>query len=105
MKKLVLFVFALFVGTASLMAQDAKQIEDSDYVILLDSKVFHYTADGVVLLKEDLKLHDGTVVKTDGTYVTDKKSLMLKDGQCIAMSGKLYRDQATLSKKLAKKLK
>jgi len=105
MKKLVLIVFALFLGSASLMAQDAKQLEDSDYVILLDSKVFHYTADGVTPLTSDLKLHDGTVVKADGTYVTDKKSLKLKDGQCLAMSGKLYKDQATLNKKLLKKMK
>ncbi|QXP58542.1 DUF6799 domain-containing protein [Olleya sp. HaHaR_3_96] len=102
MKKLILIVFTLFLGVNSLQAQDAKTIEDTNYVILLDSKVFHYTADGVAQLKENVTLHNGTVVKTDGTYVTDKKTLQLKDGECLGMSGTFYKDQETLTKKLIK---
>lgn len=105
MKKLILIAFTVFLGINTMMAQDAKQIEDSNYVILLDSKVFHYTADGVAPLKGDLKLNDGTVVKSDGTYIVDQKSLQLKDGQCLGMSGTLYKDQETLTKKLIKQMK
>ncbi len=105
MKKLILIVFTLFLGVNSLMAQDVKQIEDANYVILLDSKVFHYTVNGVEQLKADLTLNNGTVVKTDGTYITDKKTLKLEDGQCLGMSGTLYKDQQTLTKKLIKHMK
>ena len=105
MKKLILIVFTLFVGSASLMAQDANKLEDANYVILLDNKMFHYTAQGVQPLKADLTLNNGTVVKTDGTFVSDKKSIRLEDGQCLGMSGKLYKDQETLNKKLVKSLR
>lgn len=105
MKKLILIAFTLFLGVNSLMAQDAKQIEDAKYVILLDSKVFHYNVNGVEQLKTDLTLNNGTVVKPDGTYITDKKTLKLEDGQCLGMSGTLYKDQETLTKKLIKHMK
>lgn len=102
MKKLILIAFTLFLGINTAMAQDAKQIEDANYVILLDSKVFHYTANGVVQLDEAITLHDGTVVETNGTYVNGKKTGKLEDGQCLGMSGTLYKDQETLTKKLIK---
>ncbi|WP_397362644.1 DUF6799 domain-containing protein [Olleya sp. R77988] len=106
MKKLFLIAFTLFLGVNSLMAQESNKLEDANYVILLDSKVFEYTADGVVPLKSDLTLNNGTVVKTDGTYATsDGKSMRLEDGQCLGMSGKLYKDQETLLKKLIKHMK
>ncbi|MGB6269098.1 MAG: DUF6799 domain-containing protein [Olleya sp.] len=106
MKKLILIAFTLFLGVNSVMAQEANKLEDANYVILLDSKVFQYTVDGVTPLKADLTLNDGTVVKTDGTYVgKDGKSAMLIDGQCLGMSGALYKDQETLTKKLIKHMK
>ncbi|WGD34629.1 DUF6799 domain-containing protein [Olleya sp. YS] len=106
MKKLILIAFTLFLGANSLIAQESNKLEDANYVILLDSKVFHYTVDGVTPLKADLKLNNETVVKTDGTYVTkDGKSMMLKDGQCLGMSGTLYKDQETLTKKLIKHMR
>ena len=103
MKHLILFVCALFLTTSAVLAQDNSKLEDANYVILLNEQVFHYTKDGVTLLKEDLKLNNDTVVKTDGTYTTKEgKTLQLKDGECLGMSGKLYKDQATLTKKLKK---
>lgn len=104
MKKLLLLSFALLFSATTLFAQD-KKVEDSNYVILLNEKVFHYTFDGVVELKSDLKLNNGAVVKADGTYMVDGKSMTLKDGECLGMSGKKYKDQATLAKKLQKQLK
>ena len=90
MKQIFLFVFALFITTGAVMAQDKMQVEDANYVILLNEKVYHYTQSGVELLKSDLKLNNGTVVKTDGSYITkDGNKMMLKDGQCLGMSSKL----------------
>ncbi|WP_417556821.1 DUF6799 domain-containing protein [Mesoflavibacter zeaxanthinifaciens] len=106
MKQVILLVFALFMTTGAVIAQDKMQVEDANYVILLNEKVFQYKKTGVELLKSDLKLNNGTVVKTDGSYITkDGDKMMLKDGQCLGMSGKLYKDQATLSKKLKKEMK
>ncbi|WP_054850915.1 DUF6799 domain-containing protein [Olleya sp. ITB9] len=105
MKNFIMIAFALFLGLSTVQAQDAKQIEDANYVILLDSKVYHYTATGVEQLRKELKLNNGTLVKTDGTYITDKKTLKLEDGQCLGMSGTLYIDQETLNKKLIKYMK
>ncbi|RAJ12023.1 DUF6799 domain-containing protein [Olleya aquimaris] len=106
MKKLILIAFTLFLGANSVMAQEANKLEDANYVILLDSKVFHYTVDGVAPLQADLTLNNGTVVKTDGSYITkDGDTAKLKDGQCLGMSGTLYKDQETLTKKLVKHMR
>ncbi|WP_336069406.1 DUF6799 domain-containing protein [Mesoflavibacter sp. CH_XMU1404-2] len=105
MKQVILLAFALFMTTGAVMAQDKIQVEDANYVILLNEKVYHYTQKGVEPLKKELKLHNGTIVQTDGTYTTeDGKTMKLEDGQCLGMSGKLYKDQATLAKKLKKEM-
>lgn len=105
MKQVILLVFALFMTTGAVMAQDKILVEDANYVILLNEKVYHYTQKGVEPLKTELKLNNGTIVQTDGTYTTeDGKTMKLEDGQCLGMSGKLYKDQATLAKKLKKEM-
>ena len=99
MKKLVLLVLTLFLTSGTLLAQDLAV--DSNYCILFNEKLFHYDKDGVSLLSEDLSLKDGTIVKPDGTVVLKNgDTSKLKDGECIGMSGKKYRDQVTLNKKL-----
>jgi hypothetical protein len=99
MKKLVLLVMTLFLTSGMLLAQDIAV--DSEYCILLNEKVYHYQKDGVSLLSEDLTLIDGTVVKPDGKLKLENgKTAKLEDGECIGMSGKRYKDQATLNKKL-----
>ncbi|AEH02465.1 DUF6799 domain-containing protein [Lacinutrix sp. 5H-3-7-4] len=103
MKKLILMSFVFLMSIATAIAQE-KPV-DSDYVILLNDKVFHYTFEGVKPLKEDLKLKNGTVVKPNGTYILDDKSMKLSDGECLGMSGKKYKSQADLNKKLKKKMK
>lgn len=95
-------VFLMSIGTA--MAQDKKPV-DSDYVVLLNEKVYHSDANGVNLIKGTLKLNNGTVVKEDGTYMLDGKTMKLKDGECLGMSGKKYKSQLDLAKKLKKKMK
>lgn len=44
-------------------------------------------------------------MQSDGTYTTkDGKIMKFEDGQCLGMSGKLYKDQATLTEKLVKEM-
>ena len=107
MKKLVLmsFVFLMSIGTAIAQENQDKKVEDSDYVILLNDKVFHYTFDGVKALEGTLKLNNGTIVKQDGTYMLGDKSMKLEDGECLGMSGKKYKSQLDLAKKLKKQMK
>jgi len=106
MKPIILLVFALFITTEVVIAQDLKQIEDANYVILLNEKVYHYTQKKVKPLKTEIKLNNGTIVQTNGIYTTeDGKTMKLEDGQCLGMSGKLYKNQATLNKKLKKEMK
>jgi len=99
------FVFLMSIGTAMAQDRQDERLVDSDYVILLNDKVFHYTFDGVEELKGEIKLKNGTVIKDDGTYMVGDKSMKLADGECLGMSGKKYKSQADLSKKLRKKMK
>ncbi|WP_299886511.1 DUF6799 domain-containing protein [uncultured Lacinutrix sp.] len=107
MKKFILmsFIFLLSIGTAMAQEKQDKQLEDSNYVILLDGKVFHYTFEGVKPLAEKLTLNNGTVVNKDGTYMVGDKKMTLKDGECLGLSGKKYKNQMDLAKRLKKKMR
>ena len=99
MKKLGLLVLTILFSSGVLMAQE--KAVDSDYCILLNDKVYHYQKDGVAMLTEDLTLKNGTIVQPDGKLkLKNGKSAKLEDGECIGMSGKRYKDQLTLNKKL-----
>lgn len=99
MKKLGLLVLTILFSSGVLMAQE--KAVDSDYCILLNDKVYHYQKDGVTMLTEDLTLKNGTIVQPDGKLkLKNGKSAKLEDGECIGMSGKRYKDQLTLNKKL-----
>jgi hypothetical protein len=99
MKKLGLLVLTVLFSSGVLMAQE--KAVDSDYCILLNDKVYHYQKDGVTMLTEDLTLKNGTIVQPDGKLkLKNGKSAKLEDGECIGMSGKRYKDQLTLNKKL-----
>lgn len=107
MKKFILmsFVFLMSLSTAMAQEKQEKQLEDSNYVILLNDKVFHYTFEGVKPLTGTLTLKNGTVVKEDGTYIVDDKKMTLKDGECLGLSGKKYKSQMDLAKRLKKKMR
>ena len=102
MKKLGLLVLTILFSSGVLMAQE--KAVDSDYCILLNEKVYHYQKDGVTMLTEDLTLKNGIIVHPDGKLkLKNGKSAKLEDGECIGMSGKRYKDQLTLNKKLLSK--
>lgn len=99
MKNLGLVVLALLFSSGVILAQE--RAVDSDYCILLNEKIYHYQKDGVTVLTKDLTLNNGTIVKPDGKLkLKNGKSAKLQDGECIGMSGKRYKDQLTLNKKL-----
>jgi len=99
MKKLVLLVFALFLTTGALLAQD--KLIDQDYVIMQDNQIVKYTKGMPKNITEAVTLKDGSVVQPDGSYVCSKnKNFQLKEGECLGMSGKKYASEDKLFQKL-----
>jgi hypothetical protein len=99
MKKLVLLVFALFLVSGTVLAQD--KLVDQDYVIMQDNQIVKYTKGMPENITEAVTLIDGSVVQPDGSYVCSKnKKFQLKEGECLGMSGKKYASEEKLFQKL-----
>jgi hypothetical protein len=86
MKTLIVLIAASFISFGSL--PDKNKGPEMYCVTLKDGKaVVEYN--GEVVTKE-IKLKDGTVIKADGTVVTDDgKELKLKNGECVDPDGVL----------------
>lgn len=97
MKKLCL-LFALLAFGVVLHAQDSSshKMESShhkmmkDCIMMKDSKVMVMKSGKTMEMKKDMTLTDGTVVMKDGTVKKPSgETMMLKEGQCIYMNGKV----------------
>jgi len=106
MKNILLLILFAFLSIGSLYSQDKNKIEDANYCILLDGKVFAQVDGKIIQLEEPKELNNGTIVNPDGSYMLSNKSeAQLKDGQCIGFSGKLYESQEKLNQSLLKQYK
>jgi hypothetical protein len=86
MKTLIVLIAASFISFGSL--PDKSKGPEMYCVTLKDGKaVVEYN--GEVVTKE-IKLKDGTLIKADGTVITDDgKELKLKNGECVDPDGVL----------------
>jgi len=105
MKKIYLILVLACLTSGTLFAQNQDKIEDANYCILLDGKVFQQHNGEINLLQKALELKNGTVVHPDGSYMVDNKKMQLKDGECLGFSGKLYESQEKLNAALYKAYK
>jgi uncharacterized protein with FMN-binding domain len=93
MKKMLVMLIAVF-AIVTVNAQNADQAQKKemkkDCITMKDGKVWQ-TKDGQTTeLQQDVALENGTVVSKDGNVKTkDGKTMMLKDGDCLWMNGKM----------------
>jgi hypothetical protein len=89
MKKL-LILFAAFLLSASVHAQDSSKPKMKDYIMMMNGKMMVMKHGMSMDLKSDTTLKNGTKVMTDGTVKTkDGKTVMLKEGECLYGDGKI----------------
>jgi len=96
MKKLVLFLLFIVLGTVGLVAQEKDQIkeQDRDRIMLVDGDVLQIRDRNQIRLQDKITLNDGTIVNLDGTYISkDQIKLRLRDGFCLDSDGILYRNE------------
>ena len=92
MRKLVIFLAFIVLGTVGLVAQGTDR--DRDRLMLVDGDVLQIRDQDQTHLQDPITLNDGTIVNPDGTYQTrDRIMLRLKDGSCLDMDGVLYRNE------------
>ena len=94
-KNLILPLF-LILGMFCLVAQNGstKQHKDEVYLLVMDNDIVQVKDCDQVLLENDITLNNGTVVYTDGTYLTPAGELLsLQNGECFDMNGTIYPDE------------
>lgn len=106
MKNIFLVLFFAFLSVGSIYAQDKNKIEDTNYCILLDEKIFVQQDGEITQLSEAFTLKNGTVLQPDGSYqLSNNTKAKLKDGECLGFSGKFYESQEKLNAALLKMYK
>ena len=98
MKKMFFLLVFATLGAAALTAQDHDRDRihdaDQDRLMTVDGEVLLIRDHEPILLQGRLTLCDGTIVNTDGTYLTkDLKRLRLHDGECLDNDGIKYRNE------------
>jgi hypothetical protein len=92
MKKIIL-VIAGFIFAANVMAQDnnygtqSEKPKNTSYCAMLKDGKMMLMAEGKQVFN-DVRLANGTEIKTDGTVIkADKSEAVLKNGDCIDQDG------------------
>ncbi|WP_272024000.1 DUF6799 domain-containing protein [Olleya namhaensis] len=96
MKKVILAIAFVVLGTTAMIAQDKDQdrVQDQDRLMLVDGDVLQIRDQDQIRLKDKKTLNDGTTVNADGSYLTrDRDRLRLKDGECLDSDGIKYRNE------------
>lgn len=106
MKSLCFLLIFAFLSSGTLLAQEQQKIEDANYCIFVDGKVFKQHNGEIAQLQAYLKLNNGTIIYPNGSYrLKNEDKFFLKEGECIGFSGKVYKSQEALNKTLYKKYK
>ncbi|WP_299124672.1 DUF6799 domain-containing protein [uncultured Winogradskyella sp.] len=98
MKKILIFIAFVVFGTTAIVAQERDQdrIQDQDRtkLVMVNGEMLEVRERAHKRLQKKQELNDGTIVSSDGTYITRaQERLRLKDGQCLDMDGVMYRNE------------
>ncbi|MBU2938668.1 hypothetical protein KO494_03850 [Lacinutrix sp. C3R15] len=105
MKSLFLLIF-VFLSSGNLLAQEQQKIEDANYCIFIDGKIFKQQNGEIARLETNFRLNNGTIIYPNGSYrLKNEDKFFLKEGECIGFSGKVYKSQEALNEVLYKKYK
>ena len=109
MKKL-LFVLTstiMLIGTAAAQSQQEEQKTQQDagvkneHFLMKDGKMLHIIDGKEMQMQDQMTLKNGTMIHPDGSYkLKNGKQRYLHNGHCMDMSGKKYRSQYMLQKRM-----
>lgn len=94
--KNLLILLALLVYNPVMNAQDQIKDQDRDQtrLMMVDGDLLQIRDRDQVKLKDKITLNDGTVLNSNGSYVTrEGKKLRLKEGECLDMDGVKYNNE------------
>ena len=110
MKKIIVMLVSLFLVTGSVVqaqGQDRDRIKKRDHIHqedhlrLLDGKLYQYKQGIQSEVKEQMRLNNGTVVNTDGSYqLQNQERYQLRNGECLDMTGNRYLNQNRFNREL-----
>ena len=103
MNKLVFFLIFVVVCTTGLTAQDNDKYQDQvqGHIMIVNGDVLLIRDNHPISLQSRVTLSDGTIVNTDGTYLTkDLKTFRLHEGECLDNDGIKYRNECQYRNKV-----
>ncbi|MEO9644468.1 DUF6799 domain-containing protein [Ekhidna sp.] len=102
MKRVVILLVLVGLGISSTLAQNPVQDKDQkrkqlrEHVMFQDGQMYQIRNGERIQLKSQLKLKNGMSINPDGTYRNKAgKMFQFKDGQCMDLDGKKYRNKNT----------
>ncbi|MBN8836169.1 MAG: hypothetical protein J0I09_02840 [Sphingobacteriia bacterium] len=98
MKKIFFSVLsAVLLMTAAVAQQEPVQNQpasavNDEHLIMKDGKMYHNMNGKEMVMQNQMMLHNGTVMHTDGSYqLKNGKQRQLRNGHCMDMNGRKYR--------------
>lgn len=98
MKKLVIVLISFIIMAGTGYAQDQVKNQNNEknhnHFIFKEGKMMQIMEGEQTMLQTQLRLENGTIVNTDGSYnYKNKKMKQLREGECLDMEGIRYRNQ------------
>lgn len=85
------------------MGKDGKQMRDrvhkEDHVMMMNGKLYQMKEGVRSEVSSPIKLNDGTMLDTDGTYERDGVKHKLAEGECLDMNGYRYKNKTMFNKR------
>lgn len=109
MKKILFVSMSFILLTGTLIAQNLQEeqkaqkndLVKNEHLVMKDGKMYHCMNGKEMLMQDQMVLHNGIVMHSDGSYqFKNGKQRQLINGQCMDMNGRKYRSQEMFQKRL-----
>jgi hypothetical protein len=109
MKKMLLVSMSLITLTGTLVAQNLQEeqktqqnaVVKNEHLVMKDGKMCHNMNGKEMQMQDQITLHNGTVMHSNGSYQLKNGKLgQLRNGQCMDMNGRKYSSTGMLQKRM-----
>lgn len=75
------------------------RVHKEDHVMMMNGKLYQMKEGIRTEVSSPIKLNDGTMLNTDGTYERDGVKHKLSEGECLDMNGYRYKNKTMFNKR------
>ena len=107
MKKILLAVMSIVLLTTVAVAQQEQgenknqQSTNDEHLLMKDGKMYHNMKGKEVMMQNQMTMHNGTVMHSDGSYqLKNGKQRQLRNGHYMDMNGRKYQSHQMFQKNM-----